>query len=95
MGVVGSSLVLGRLVEHLSEGFDLTAVVDLFLIELVLECFQARRVRRLGKLSLVVIRFERPEDVLRVVDEVQNERCILAGDHSVQPRQRLHRLHSI
>ena len=40
VGMVGSTLALGRLVEHLREGFDLAPVVDLLLIEFVLECFE-------------------------------------------------------
>ena len=89
------ALAFGGLVEDLREGLDLAPVVDLRLVELVLQRLQLRRVGRLCQLGLVVVGLEGAVDVLGVVDEVEHERRVLAGDHPVQARERLHRLHAV
>ena len=94
-GVVGRALPRARLVEHAGERFDLAPEVHLGAVRIVFQRLQPGRVGRRLHFRAVVVRLERPEDVLGVVDEVEDERRVLAGRGAVEPRERLHRLHPV
>ena len=70
-------------------------MVDLHLVELVLEPVELVRVGAVLKPGLVVVGGEGRLDVLGIVDEVEDERRLLAGRDPVEPRQRLHGLHPV
>ena len=94
-GVVGRALQVARLVEHAGERFDLAPEVHLGAVQIVFQRLQPGRVGRRLHFRAVVVRLERPEDVLGAVDEVEDERRVLAGRSAVEPRERLHRLHPV
>ena len=83
-GVVGRGLALLRRVEELAEGVDFGGRVDLGAFELVLEFVEVLGVRSLRDRGLLVVRLERPADLLLVVDEVEDERVGLAGAGPVE-----------
>jgi hypothetical protein len=93
--VIGRPLALGEFVENLREGLDLARVIYLSQIEIVLQGLRLRGVRALGQFRLIEVGLECPEDVLGVVDEVKHEGRVLAGNHAVQVRECLHRLHAV
>ncbi|OPZ47268.1 MAG: hypothetical protein BWY92_01828 [Firmicutes bacterium ADurb.BinA052] len=94
-GVVLGRLFFERLVEDAGERLDLALVIDLRLVQLVLELLQLVRIGHPLEAGGVVVGLEGAINVLRLVDEVQDEGRLLAGDLAVEARERLHRLHAV
>ena len=93
--MIAGALLSAGLVIDAGEGLDFAPVVNLRLIQVVLQRFQLRRIGCLLNVRLVIVRFEGAVDVLGLIDEIQHERRVLAGDHAVESRQRLHRLNAV
>lgn len=75
-----------RLVQDLREGLDLGPIIYLGLIEFVFQRLQCAGVGHLLQFGLVVVGLEGAENVFGFVDEIEDERRVLAGDHPVQTR---------
>ena len=84
-----------RLVEYAGKRLDLAPEIDLRRVQFVLQRLQLLRVGCLLQAGRVVVGLEGAVDVLRFVDEIENERVLLAGNLPVQAGQGLHGLHAV
>src|SRR5665811_495451 len=93
-GVIAGRLRARGAEEHAAEALDLVEVVDLRRVELGLQRVELVGLGTLADLRHLVVGLERAVDLLRVVDEVEDEGVLLARSGAVEARERLHRLHA-
>ncbi|MNC44367.1 hypothetical protein D3C75_932700 [compost metagenome] len=70
-------------------------MIDPLGIQLLLQVIDDLRVGYIGQLGLGVVRQEGAENILRFVEEVEDEGFLAVTESAVQPRQGLHAVHAL